>query len=202
MISNVQTSFGRIGHFLWQMIGHFGWTAFYPQRIVPILFLVALLGLVAIGRYFGKRQIVLIWSLFLFVIFAPGILEGVNAASQGFFYQGRYMVPIAVGAPLLLVAVGHDRFKKRRESLLGLTFIACCVVSNVFVTWQTARRFVVGMNGPIWWSKHPQWLPIGGTFSIVFPLTVATASAVAIGIVILRNQESSSHKALQLQVDA
>jgi hypothetical protein len=193
MISNVQTSFGRIGHFLWQMIGHFGWTAFYPQRIVPILFLVALLGLVAIGRYFGKRQIVLVWSLFLFVIFAPGILEGVNAASQGFFYQGRYMIPIAVGAPLLLVAVGHDRFKKRRESLLGLTFIACCVVSNIFVTWQTARRFVVGMNGPIWWPKHPQWLPLGGTLSILFPLAVATASAVVMGAVMFTYKWTNLH---------
>jgi hypothetical protein len=114
--------------------------------------------------------------------------EGYSLPPIGFFWQGRYALPILVGVPIV---AGHlvARAGARVEGLERLVPIAVAVLglAHLVALLQTVRRFAVTLDGPanpITYLTDPKWSPDTGP-AVVWVVAFA-AGLVATGWLSLR----------------
>ena len=167
VFSNMLVSYRHLGVFFRQLFGHFGWTSFYPPLVVPVLFVTALVMSIGIMRISTWRLRSGLAALMVFVYFGPVILEGVRASSTGFFYQGRYILPVAIGIPIYIWLRGEERVPNRYTFLLTRTIVGLCAGSSLFAANYAARRFVTGTDGRILWFFDVKWNPPGGPYVLL-----------------------------------
>ena len=160
-------SYRHLGVFFRQLFGYFGWTSFYPPVVAPVLFVTALVMSFGIMRISTWRLRAGLVALTAFVYFGPVVLEGARASSLGFFYQGRYMLPVAIGIPIYIWLRGEEREPNRFTLLLTRTITGLCAGSSIFAANYVARRFVSGTNGRILWFFDVKWNPPGGPYVLL-----------------------------------
>jgi hypothetical protein len=159
ILSNVRYSFMRLDDYVLQLFGHFGWTSLYPPLLVPICAVSAIAVLAIPIGPLSRRDFCARWIACAVVGLAPLVLEGLRARSSGFGYQGRYLLPVAVGLPILF-ASGVSSFTVRRVR----TVVALAGIAQLVALAYTAHRYLVGTGGPYWWIGKERWSPpIGGS---------------------------------------
>ncbi len=161
--------FGYTGTWLQQMVGFFGWLD-TPSPLLTYLVWYAAIGLVVLLamscvtlRYGGVLLL-----LMAIVLFVPVMIAYSQAHQLGIGWQGRYTMPMAVGVPLMAVAL--------IERSPGLRWIGprlatpLCVAVGVaeFAAFAEAlRRYTTGETGPIDYLHGPWQPPLGATVMTV-----------------------------------
>lgn len=171
--------------FLEQMIGDYGWLdtpSPFPttQAWSAVTATVVLIALAMPG--FRRRRAALV-ALLALVVAVPIALSIPTAEAAGIIWQGRYVLPLAVGVPLLAVPLLATA--SRPTALLwrrmAVFMIALLAIGHVFAFYWAARRYAVGAEG-VWLTLHPDWSsPIGFLPAVaLYTLLVAALAAVAI----------------------
>jgi hypothetical protein len=190
MLSNMVISYERLGSFFIQLFGYFGWTSFYPPVAVPILFVTAVVMSIGIMRISTWRLRSGLAALIAFVYFGPVVLEGARASSLGFFYQGRYILPVAIGIPIYIWLRGEERRPNRYTLLLTRTIVGLSAGSSIFAANYVARRFVSGTDGRIMWFFDVKWNPPGGAYTTLSLLVGAIIGACLLTAIVVSDYES------------
>jgi hypothetical protein len=181
-----------------EMIGVFGWLDAPAPSAVWMAWLLLVGGLALAAMLLGRARtaaavvlaVVLTWALSL-------VLEVQRVASQGYWWQGRYSLPFAVGIPLLAAAgLATDlaeREKARRRELdeepsavvrlgrLGESRLALVVGTVVTLGQALAfaaalQRYMVGRSGPLLFFRDPAWAPPVPALLLLAALGLATAA--------------------------
>jgi hypothetical protein len=158
-------TFNLSGMYADSLIGLFGWL----DTPSPAGTLVAWYGVIAfvvlLAFSFSRRREALAVVGLLFAIFAvPIVAQGLQAKHLGYIWQGRYILAIAVGLPLLATCILAKRLqisKAPAESRLLLTLVAVIGFAGFNSFFFTLHRYAVGEAGPLF-RIHPKWSPPGG----------------------------------------
>jgi len=153
---------GRSSTLFVEMLGHLGWLDTKLLGLTYLLLTAGLGALLLVAIAFGvPRYVVAMLVAIGITVVVPIVLEVWQARSYGFYWQGRYTLPFAVGVPLLAVfalqsdparrVVLHSRFV---PALAGVV-----VVAQVLAFYQAMRRWSVGAPGPVNYLLHPNWTP-------------------------------------------
>lgn len=176
LFDNILVSFQRTPQYLQQIFGFFGWTTFYAPILVVILFTTSLLLSFLVNLRYNRREIVGLSCLVSFISFGPAILEGARAASSGWGFQGRYLIPVAIGIPIVLALGGINN---RRSLLLSNIIAIPVVLGHLIALNHVAKRFTVGLSGPSFWPSHIKWSGLGGQLAIQISFTLTLCFGVA-----------------------
>ncbi len=159
-------SLGRTGDRALQMVGVFGWTDTRSPLFTYAVWLVGVGLLVAVSLAMGHGRVRLALALLTgLVVAAPVAAE--MSQHIGFFWLGRYTLPLAVGIPLLAADAIRPLLSAHRTrvgQLLGLV-----AMGQVLAFVWALRRFTVV-------SGDERWVP---------PVHPAILVAVLTGVVAL-----------------
>ncbi len=131
-------------------------------------------------------------------IAAPVGFETLQAHKIGFFWQGRYSMPLALGVPVLLALsaalgvrrTGTEHGETARDesavSARGLDRVVVAVaiavvVAQVAAFGQALRRNSVGYYGPFDFLIHPDWSPPAPAWFLVFAYAIVISAFVVLG---------------------
>ena len=97
-----RTVFGRELWWLEQMIGNFGWLDTPAPALTILVWIVLLGGFTLLGALVAPRRVALVLAgLVTLVVALPVLFELRSAAESGLVWQGRYLLPVAVGLPIV-----------------------------------------------------------------------------------------------------
>jgi hypothetical protein len=189
----LRTSFGESLNRLREMVGWFGWLDAPAPGLTYALWAIVfgvLLGLALVA--WRRRFLVVAGAAAIVTVAAPLVFETVQAHQVGFFWQGRYSMPLALGVPVLLalsvalprattVAAGAGDDPVLNGSgvarLVGAVAVAV-VIGHVAAFGQALRRNTVGYNGPLDFLVHPDWEPPVPAWLLALLFTVTVAAFV------------------------
>ncbi|WP_194924366.1 DUF2142 domain-containing protein [Catenulispora pinisilvae] len=165
-------TFGQSVVYLRQMVGYFGWLDVQPPFHLAELWFVPVLALMAAAALVGKRRDVAALALLAFSVIAiPVLAQGRQAASLGYIWQGRYLLAVAAGLPLLAAAIlakreaRGDRLK-RAVPRLPVAVTGVTLVLGLLMFYTTLRRYAAGSSGSlVLWGTA--WTPPGTIVGVV-----------------------------------
>lgn len=152
-------SFGRYR----ELIGSFGWLD-TPAPAPTVVFWTGALGaLILLAVSFGpRRDALVIFGLVVASIAVPVALEFSRMREAGgFFWQGRYTLPFAIGVPIVAaLSLANASVSQRllRTPLLPVVG-GVLAIAHMLAFAQNLRRNTVGYNGPVWYWRHEAWHP-------------------------------------------
>jgi hypothetical protein len=182
---------GDTGSWIQQMIGVFGWLDTLSP-LLTYLFWYAAIGLfVLLALSCARRRhsgaLVL---LMLVVIFAPVLISYGQAHRLGVIWQARYIMPMAVGVPLMAVALVERSGALRAVRTRVATMVCGVLAVAAFAAFAEAlRRYVVGVKGPIDYLQGAWQPPLGATTLTVAALVVIALSALFVRHLVVRHPE-------------
>ena len=151
---------GRIGGLYVEMLGKPGWLDTTLPALTYLLLTAALGALALLAVAVGmRRYLVGMFVTILVTIAAPIAFEAWLARTYGFYWQGRYTLPFALGVPLLAVFALQTELGARvvRRGWFVPALGGMLVVAHVLAFYQALRRWSVGTNGPVLYWLHPRW---------------------------------------------
>jgi hypothetical protein len=178
----------RSWRYLEEQLGVFGWLNLPVHPLV-----LALLGL-AIGGLIGTSVLMargrLRWAVvvtIVLVVVVPVVSQIPSAARLGLIWQGRYIMAVSVGLPLLAMAALVEAPRAQRfTSAGGVVLCAVAVVGHVGAFGWSLWRYAVGFGrSPV--AGSPAWQPPGG---LVLWLALFGASTAALGLVFALRPDS------------
>ena len=115
----------------------------------------------------------------------PTVLEASQLNEYGILFQGRYVLPLAVGMILLAARAVDELPRDFLERLAPLTagLLALLVAGHVVALYFTARRFAVGVFGPVNIITNPGWDP---GIPLILPIVGGSLALVALAAVVGR----------------
>jgi hypothetical protein len=160
------------------MIGVFGWLDTPSPFGVTVLWSLVLGFVVVLGLALAsRRELLVLTGLIVLTVLVPIVAEVIEARSNGFFWQGRYTLPLSVGVPILaaaIVARSPARFVlPSRLPIIGVGLLALGQITDFA---QALRRYSVGYDGGIMFWNHPQWSPPVGALWLVLAFAVAVVA--------------------------
>lgn len=179
-----------------QMIGVFGWVDTpAPEHVYVIWF--ALLGFLVLGAFVvGALRVRMVLLLLLLASATiPVVLQYSVAPELGLIWQGRYLLPLMVGLPLVAGAA-LSASKKWNYTFAG-TFpfavvLALVGVAQVACFWWALHRNVIGYGGP-WIGFTPLWQPPLGWITLTLLYVPAIGAWLwIVGRLALQSGESES----------
>jgi hypothetical protein len=181
-------TFGASVDYLRQQVGFFGWLDVRPPYHLEELWFLPVLALVAAACAVATiREVAAVVLLGLAVIAIPVLAQGRQAQTLGYIWQGRYLLAVAVGLPLLAAAILTKR--EPRQTWLGqavrrlpLAITASTLLLGFLMFYTTLRRYMVGAHGS-WIPLHPSWSPPGTPIAVVllYLLGAGLAALVVLG---------------------
>ncbi len=157
----VASIIGDTGFWIQQMIGVFGWLDTYSPLVTYLIWYatISLFTLLAFVCYQRQRDLAALVLLILLVLVVPILITYDQAYSVGIDWQGRYIMPLAVGIPLLsAVMVGHSNVLRNVQARLALVVCALVGLGQICAFAQALRRYAVGLAGPLDYL-HGSWQP-------------------------------------------
>jgi Predicted membrane protein (DUF2142) len=157
--------FDGISTVLQQEIGVFGWLDTNQVGPSYVIWGAIVWSLVTLALFTGSRRER--WTLGLLVaanLLLTPILYAVIAAPAGGGVQGRWLLPVAAGVPLLagVVIARNARITDRATHLLTLGVVATIAVVQFLAFYQDGRRYAVGPTGALLYFRNSLWSPPGG----------------------------------------
>lgn len=145
-----------------EMIGTFGWLDTGPATPSVYLWLLTIGGFLILAlASTGRRRTAVLVALVAAVVLVPVILQVPRAATQGFPWQGRYTLPLAVGVPIV-AALQVDQSRLLFDRLtrrLGLTVLVLLAVGQLAAHVVSTRRYTTGAGGALNWLAADGWVP-------------------------------------------
>jgi hypothetical protein len=189
----VKTTLGETSYYLQSMIGIFGWLDTTLPGWLYHVFAGIVVLLVALALAIGRRRIILaMLGTALVVLVLPVLVQYSQAKYLGFIWQGRYMLPLAVGVPILAGLAVQDRphavplWVSRR--VLRVAVVAAAA-GHVVAFGVNLHRYVNGTDGEwIGWGSE-SWLPPVPLWLLVAGYAVAWA---ALAVLFLAAAETTS----------
>jgi hypothetical protein len=154
-------SIGRAYDDKLQMIAAFGWLDTTSPQITYVLWIAAASTVVLLAlALVSRRSMLVIMALIAAVVFVPALLESTSAPRLGFIWQGRYTLPLAVGAPLLGTFVAGARTRSvLRGTRVYLVIGIMLFVAQTAGFYQALRRYTVGEAGALKFWSFAEWTP-------------------------------------------
>jgi hypothetical protein len=154
----VSGSFAHLPTTTEEMVGVFGWLDTHLPLFIPVAWVAisVLVWVVALVAGSGRQRAGLV-AIMVATVALPVALESARARTMGFYWQGRYSLPIAVGVPLLAVGVlaGRGLCRAHVDRMLVLGAAAVHVVAFVIVL----NRYGAGHPSLSWDFRDGTWLP-------------------------------------------
>ena len=188
--SGLVDAVGQLGWFGRSMVAVFGTTDVVPPALLPVTWAaVAIAVLVLAARRMRRRDLGV-----ALVLLAAGPLmlvsgQGLSVPDTGYWWQGRYVLPFAIGGLVMAGATAgrrppaaHATTRVRPAGIdhrVRTVLLAILAVCHVWAFAYTLRHYGVGYDGtlrPFTVLFDPYWSPIVGTTWLWFGcLTVAVA---------------------------
>ncbi|MFF1528390.1 DUF2142 domain-containing protein [Cellulomonas sp. NPDC058312] len=175
---------GRSDQYLANMLGQFGsHDTGIPLWGYMLAVLVALTPVVLALAVGSRRDRAVIGVLLVLVIALPVVLQVPQATELGLPWQGRYVLPIAVGLPLLagyVLAEHRDELGGRLgHRLAGMLVWSWAVVQLLSVV-ANLRRYTAGAAWPFVAARDPDfWTPpLGQATLLVLAVLICGGGAV------------------------
>lgn len=178
---------GRMWALTQEAVGVFGWLDTRAPFLTYLVWVSAVVLLVALCAMCARRRTAYLPIVLLVVALAVQTYSEFRAvAALGFFWQGRYTLPMLVGVPLLAgCGIGGSArapFVAARAVRMGATAIGVALFLAYF---QFLRRYAVGAANSLAFWANPSWTPpvpiplllIGSILAIGGWLVVLVAAA-------------------------
>ena len=153
-----------VGHeFDWlrHMIGSFGWLDAPAPTGTIVLWVVglgAVLGVALLGS--TRRLLIAIGLAIALCMLVPVAFEAHQARTAGYYWQGRYLLPFAVGVPMLCaLAFARSRIERAPTRRIVLTVGIGLALADFLALAQQLRRYSVDPHGTIWFFTAARWNP-------------------------------------------
>ncbi len=174
--SLISTSVGFSDGFIREMIGVLGWLDVSTPSVTYYGWIAMVFMLLGFGLLFGRRMFVgVLVCLVVLTVALPIVFDATNARNLGFVWQGRYMLPLAAGIPIVAAgAVAKGYLSDRTHRRAAVIFPAILVISELALFFDALRRYTVGSRGP--------FSPFGGIWHPPFG-TVAISLAFVVVLV-------------------
>ncbi|MFE6910567.1 DUF2142 domain-containing protein [Streptomyces erythrochromogenes] len=170
---------GNTEVYIKQMLGFFGWLDTPAPALTYLVWMAVLATVVALALVYGRaRDVVAMLGMLVAVVMVPVVAQASQAERIGMVWQGRYLLPFAVGLPLMALAVCATRAPEYGlpwRRLVGLSVVGLAL-ANLSAFYWTLRRFAVGTKGS-WVATSAHWAPPGGW---AFWTCLYAAAAVAV----------------------
>ncbi|MGW3077483.1 DUF2142 domain-containing protein [Kitasatospora sp. NPDC001132] len=168
-----------------QMIGYFGWLDAEPPAATLLLWCAVAIALVLLALCYARlRDTLAVLGILVGIVAIPLVAQAMQAQKVGMIWQGRYLLPFAVGLPIVCAAICHERlprggFAWRR--LMVLCSFALALADFAGFIWAL-RRNTVGTGGsffisPAHWSPPfvgwQPWVLVYGAGVLALGLLVA-----------------------------
>ena len=195
---------GYTTEYVQQMIGVFGWLDTGPATLSVYLWLVGLGALVVLAvATAGRRDGLVLLGLVAAVVLVPVALQAPRAAEQGFPWQGRYTLPLAVGIPVL---AAFQIERARRLSIqvtrrISVVLLALFAVGQLYGHVWATRRYTAGVDGRVNWIAADGWSPPLPT-GLLFALFVVTLGATAACLLRLADGALDDPVEVEVEVEA
>ena len=172
----LRNTFGATWGRALEMIGSFGWldTPSPALTWVPWIAAVGFVILLAVS-WARRRDVVILIALLIAVIAVPALLESARYEdSGGYFWQGRYTLPLAVGIPILAtIALASTEYGRQLATRRFMFAIGAVVsVAHVLAFAQNLRRYTVGYDGEIQYWRHAAWSPPVSSLLLTIAYTI------------------------------
>jgi hypothetical protein len=186
-VSTARTTLASTVVYLTNMVGQFGWMDTNLEPAVLMAFAaaggLALLLAAAAGH---RRERMLMAGLAVAVVLLPVLIHASQAKYLGIIWQGRYILPVAVGLPILAGYVLVARLEDVDRIGVALATVVAVVVAAVqgAAFAQNLHRYVNGVDGS-WFVPEPDaWFPPLPLALVIAGGFVATAAygALLIGL--------------------
>ncbi len=173
----VATIFGGTGTWIRQLIGVFGWLDTRSPLVTYLVWFGVIGFVVGLALACAKaRHVAVLILLGVAVLVIPVAIAYSQSHRLGIVWQGRDILPLAVGIPLLAVAL-LEQSEVVRPWRPRVAMILCVAIglADVAAFLQALRRYTVGITGPLDFLDGA-WHPPLGT------LTVAVGGCVFIAL--------------------
>jgi hypothetical protein len=122
-----------------------------PAVLVVLCVAVLTALLVAGWRAATRRQAIVLLGLLSTTFLVPVLITFVEDRRLGVFWQGRYVLPLAAGIPILsaLLLANSERSEARIFARYSWAAYTALAGANVIGLLTTVHRFVDGTNGPL-----------------------------------------------------
>ena len=177
----VRMSMGKTDYEIRQMVGVFGGLDTFSPSLTYYLWFSALGFVLLLGLAVSPLRLALaLLGVLAVTVFLPVALESSRVEEYGFPWQGRYILPLAVGLPVLAafavarrpeVLAGHD-------GRVAVVLAVSVAVAHVASFAQALRRYTVGANGTLVFFDG-RWDPPVPTAALVAGFTLAVAAFAA-----------------------
>ncbi|MFI9101164.1 DUF2142 domain-containing protein [Streptomyces fildesensis] len=161
LTSALKAVFDLLPNYLHQMVAIFGSLNVAAPELTYVLWWVMAGCLVMLALATGRaREIVVLAALMAGTAFGPLVLMAPQAAHLGLIWQGRYLLAVAVGIPVLAAVVAGRRWSDLPERLrtrLPLLLIGCWALAQGGAFVWAALRYAFGRanqfsGGPLQWQ--------------------------------------------------
>jgi hypothetical protein len=185
LFNNVIHTLGITSAYAEQMFVALGWLDFGAPKWLIFLLVAGVGAVVLVGWAAADGRVRFAVALTAAGTFAMPIAAHVVQADKiGFFWQGRYALPIAVGI-VLLSGLAISRRDHELPSWLSLNLVtalsAIVVVGHTVMFYATLHRYSVGFDGG-WVLDEPlPWLPVPAAVLTLLYAAAWVGVAVAVG---------------------
>jgi hypothetical protein len=161
----VKGSVGRAYVYYRELIGVFGWRDTNPPSLVLFIWTAAIGGTVLLAVLLANRRVVgSIATIALLTFALPVLFEVQSGHTAGYFWQGRYTLPLAVGIPIVAAVASSrsDAASRLATGRLVWVFAVGLGVAQVLAFGQAIRRYAVGAHSYLNFFTGTRWSPPGG----------------------------------------
>ena len=181
-------AFALSGRYLLEQVGVFGWLNLPLHPLILALVGTAVVALVGAALVLARGRIR--WALavtVVLVLIVPLVVQVPSAARLGLIWQGRYILPVSVGVPLVaMAALVREVRWQRVASAGGVVLAAVAVAGHMGAFAWAAWRYAWGFGrSPL--AGPPAWEPPGG---LILWLALFTGAIVALGVLCVTQLDS------------
>ena len=161
-----------------------------------------LLGVVVLGALFvgSRRESATLVALLLGIVLIPTLIVLSHVHVDGYLWNGRDTLPLAVGLPIVASAIIDARSSRLVAATVRRSVIWVLVLAGIAqfgALYEALRRYSVGTSGAVvGFLAHPVWSPpVGVVLPLLVQLGVLVLSAVLI-VRSLRERDEASRSSL------
>ncbi len=174
-----------------QTLGLFGWLDTplpeWTYLVIAALLLMVVQAGFAIGRWTDRAVMLVVAGV---VLALPIVSHYLQARYVGLFWQGRYILPVAFGVPLIAGFVLREPLQQLPPWMarrLQATLLLVVVTVQVFAFTVNLHRYINGWNGSWFATADNSWVP---PLNPVLLVVAAAVGWLLLAAVVLRGVQS------------